>query len=99
LRIGYLAGELRAFCSTLADSGERRAVDAALSDISAHFRAIGPVKRVAMGEAVLQAIDHAITAFAADAQPAPRRRRAILLLAGLRRILFPQAEAFAGAPP
>jgi uncharacterized membrane protein YccC len=97
LRIGYLAGELRALCSTLADGGERRAVDAALSGISFHFRVIRPPKRVRMGDTVLQAIDCAMTAFATARQPERRRRSAILLLTGLRRTLFPQAEAFAGA--
>jgi uncharacterized membrane protein YccC len=98
LRVGYLAGELRALCSTLAEGGERRAVDAALSGISFHFRAIGPTKRVKMGDAVLRAIDCAITAFATDRQPERRRRSAILLLTGLRRTLFPEAEAFGGGP-
>jgi hypothetical protein len=98
LRVGYLAGELRALCSTLAEGGERRAVDAALSGISFHFRTIGPTKRVKMGDAVLRAIDCAITAFATDRQPERRRRSAILLLSGLRRTLFPEAEAFGGGP-
>ena len=97
LRIGYLAGELRAFSSTLSEGEERDAIEHALSGISAHFRSIRPVKRVPMLEAALQAIDRAMSAVAINPQP-ERRRRGVVLLTGLRRSLFPQAGAFAATP-
>jgi uncharacterized membrane protein YccC len=96
LRIGYLAGELRAFSSTLSEGDERTAIDEALQGISAHFRGIRPAKRVPVGEAVLHAIDRAMAAFVVDPRP-ERRRRGAILLTGLRRSLFPEAQAFTGA--
>jgi uncharacterized membrane protein YccC len=94
MRIGYLAGELRAFSYTLLEGEGRKAIEDTLNSISAHFRSIVPTKRVPMGEAVLQAIDRAIFSFAIDPHP-ERRRRGAILLTGLRRSLFPQAGAFA----
>jgi uncharacterized membrane protein YccC len=91
LRIGYLAGELRAFSSTLSEVEERRAIDEALKGISAHYRSIGPATRVPAGEAVLHAIDRAMAAFAIDPRR-ERRLRGAILLTGLRRSLFPSAE-------
>jgi hypothetical protein len=95
LRIGYLAGELRALSSTLSEGEERTAIDEALQGISAYYRSIGPAKRVPVGEAVLHAIDRAMAAFAVDPRR-ERRRRGAILLTGLRRSLFPEAEAFTG---
>ena len=97
LRIGYLAGELRAFSSTLSVGEERNAIEDALSGISDHFRSIHPAERVPMREAVLQAIDRAMSAFMIDPQP-ERRRRAAVLLTGLRRGLFPRALDFKATP-
>ena len=97
LRIGYLAGELRVFSATLTAGEERNAIEDALSGISAHYRSLHPAEPVPMREAVLQAIDRAMTAIAIDPQPEHRRRGAVLLT-GLRRGLFPQADAFAMTP-
>jgi uncharacterized membrane protein YccC len=96
LRIGYLAGELRAFSSTLSEGEERKAIDEALKGIGAHYRSIGPASRVPVGEAVLHAIDRAMAAFAVDSRR-ERRLQGAILLTGLRRSLFPSAEPFAGA--
>ena len=96
VRVGYLAGELRAFSSTLSEGEERKAIDEVLNGLSAHYRSIGPARRVPVGEAVLHAIDRAMAAFAVDSR-AERRRRGTILLTGLRRSLFPSAQAFTGA--
>jgi uncharacterized membrane protein YccC len=96
LRIAYLAGELRAFSSTLSEGEERTAIEQALQGISTHYNSVGPTKRGPVGEPVLHAIDRAMTTFTVDKQP-ERRRRGALLLTGLRRSLFPEAKAFAGA--
>jgi uncharacterized membrane protein YccC len=95
LRVGYVAGELRALSSTLSQGEQRKAIDEVLNGLSAHFRSIGPAIRVPMGETVLHAIDRAMADFAVDSRP-ERRRRGTVLLTGLRRILFPSAEAFTG---
>jgi uncharacterized membrane protein YccC len=97
LRIGYLAGELHALLDTLSNSEERTALDAALRGISEHFRRIGPVEREPPEESLLDAIDRAMMAFAADPQ-ADRRRRGLVMLTGLRRILFSAANPFMGTP-
>src|SRR5262249_52569406 len=97
LRIGYLAGELRALSSTLPTDEARDTVSEALVGISRHFRNVGPAKFVSPAESLLRAIDRAMAAFAADPHR-DRRRSGAILLAGLRRSLFPHAEAFAGAP-
>jgi uncharacterized membrane protein YccC len=96
LHIGYLAGELRALSSTLSEGEERKAINEALRGISAHYRSMGPASRVPVGEAVLHAIDRAIAAFAVDPRR-ERRLRGAILLTGLRRSLFPEAEPFTGA--
>lgn len=97
LRIGYLVGELHALLPTLATREERTQLAEALQGISAHFRRIGPAKRVPAAEPLLRAIDRAMAAFAA-ADPRPDRRRSgLILLTGLRRSLFPHAGAFEGA--
>jgi uncharacterized membrane protein YccC len=95
LRIGYLAGELHALLDTLTNSEERAALGGALRGISEHFRGIGPVKRKPPEESLLHAIDRAMMAFAADPR-ADRRRSGLLMLTGLRRSLFPHANAFVG---
>lgn len=95
MRIGYFAGEAHMFASTLGDGVERKAINEALTGISAHFRSIRPAKRVPAGETVLDAIDCALAAFAADPKPERRRRGAIVLTA-LRRNLFPDVASFAG---
>src|SRR5262249_22728591 len=97
LRIGYFAGELRTFSSTLGDREARNAINEVLSGISAHFRSIGPAEHVPAEAGVLDAIDRALAAFAADRQP-ERRRRGTIVLTGLRRNLFPHAAPFAGTP-
>jgi len=97
LRIGSFAGELRTFLPTLGDREERTAINEVLTGISAHFRRIGPAERVPAGAGVLDAIDRALAAFAADPQP-ERRRRGTIVLTGLRRNLFPHAAPFAGRP-
>ena len=94
--MGYLAGELRAFSSTLSEGEERKAIDEVLNGLSAHYRSIGPARRVPVGEAVLHEIDRAMAALAVDSRAA-RRRRGTILLTGLRRSLFPSAQAFTGA--
>jgi uncharacterized membrane protein YccC len=95
LRIGYLAGELRALSAVLSEGEGRIAVDEALKGISAHYRSIRPARRVPVGDGVLHAIDRALAAFAVEPRP-DHRRRGIILLTGLRRTLFPTAEAFTG---
>jgi uncharacterized membrane protein YccC len=95
LRIGYLAGELHTLHATLTDSEEQTALGEALRAISEHFRRIGPAKRVSAGESVLNVIDRAMMAFAADPR-LDRRRSGLILLTGLRRSLFPHADAFRG---
>ena len=95
LRVGYLAGELSAFSSTLSEGEERQAIHEVLTGLSAHYRNIGPARKVPVGEAVLQAIDRAMVAFAVDSRP-ERRRQGAVLLTGLRRSLFPSAQAFTG---
>jgi uncharacterized membrane protein YccC len=95
LRIGYLAGELHALLDMLSNSEERTALDAALRGISEHFRRIGPVEREPPEESLLDAIDRAMMAFAADRRP-DRPRRGLIMLTGLRRLLFPHANAFVG---
>jgi len=94
LRIAYLAGELRAFSSTLSPGEDRTAIEVTLQGISAHYRSVGPARRDPVGESVLHAIDRAMAAFAVDKQLERRRRNAVMLT-GLRRSLFPEAEAFA----
>jgi hypothetical protein len=95
LRIGYLAGELHALHTTLTDREERAALGEALRGISAHFRRIEPATHVPTGVPVLHAIDRAMKAFAADPRT-DRRRTGLVLLTGLRRSLFPNADPFAG---
>jgi hypothetical protein len=68
LRIGYVAGELRALSSTLATDEARNTVSAALAGISAHFGSIGPAKPMSPADSLLHAIDRAMVAFAADPQ-------------------------------
>jgi uncharacterized membrane protein YccC len=97
LRIGYLAGELRALQTTLTGGEERTALDEALRGISEHFRRIEAARREPAAESVLQAIDRAMTAFVADPH-AERRYSGLILLTGLRRGLFPQASAFEATP-
>src|SRR5262249_37898082 len=88
---------LRTFFSTLGDREERKAINEVLTGISAHFRSIDPAERVPAGAGVLDAIDRALAAFAADPQP-ERRRRGTIMLTGLRRNLFPHPAPFAGRP-
>jgi uncharacterized membrane protein YccC len=95
LRIGYLAGELHALLDTLSNSEERTALGEALRGISEHFRRIGPARREPPEESLLNTIDRAMMAFAAD-RPPDRRRRGLIMLTGLRRLLFPHANAFVG---
>lgn len=95
LRIGYAAGELRAFSSGLPAGAARDAVGEALAGISAHYRSIDPTRRVPPGEAVLDAIDRGLAAFAADPE-SDRRRQSLILLIGLRRNMFPHAGPFVG---
>jgi uncharacterized membrane protein YccC len=95
LRTGYLAGELHALLATLTNSEVRTALGEALRGISEHFRRIAPARREPPGESVLNAIDRAMMAFAVDPRP-DRRRSGLILLTGLRRSLFPHANAFAG---
>jgi uncharacterized membrane protein YccC len=95
LRIGYLAGELHALHTTLTDREERAALGEALRGISEHFHRSEPARRESAGESVLDAIDRAMMAFAADPRP-DRRRSGLILLTGLRRSLFPHANALAG---
>jgi uncharacterized membrane protein YccC len=96
LRIGYLAGELHALLSTLTFGEERAALGEALRGISEHFRRIESARREPAEKSVLEAIDRAMTAFVADPH-ADRRRSGLILLTGLRRSLFPQANAYEGA--
>jgi uncharacterized membrane protein YccC len=96
LRIGYLAGELHALMSTLTISEERTALGEALRGISEHFRRIEAARPEPPEKSVLEAIDRAMTAFVAY-QHADWRRSGLILLTGLRRSLFPQANAFEGA--
>jgi uncharacterized membrane protein YccC len=95
LRIGYLAGELHALLATLSNSEERTALGDALRAISEYFRRIEPDKRTPAGESILNAIDRAMIAFETDPRP-DRRRSGLILLTGLRRSLFPHADAFVG---
>jgi uncharacterized membrane protein YccC len=95
LRIGYLLGELHAFCSTLADGEEGKAIQAALAGLSLHYRAIGAEKRTPVSPAVLHSIDRAMAGLVTDPR-ADRRRQGVVLLTGLRRSLFPGAPALAG---
>jgi uncharacterized membrane protein YccC len=97
LRIGYLAGELYALQTTLTSSEERTALGEALRGISEHFRRIEAARREPATESVLQAIDRAMTAFVAHSH-ADRRRSGLILLTGLRRSLFPRANAFEATP-
>ena len=97
LRVGYLAGEMRGLSSSLSEGEERNAIDEVLKGLSAHYRSIEPASGAPVGEAVLRAIDRAMAAFLVDSRP-ERRRRGAILLTGLRRSLFPAAEAFTGAP-
>src|SRR5262249_20518397 len=60
LRIGYLAGELRALSSTLPTDEERSTVSKALVGVSRHFRSVGPAKFVSPAESLLHAIDRAM---------------------------------------
>jgi uncharacterized membrane protein YccC len=93
MRTGYLAGELRAFSRTSLIGRELEAIEDALRGIGAHFRGAVPTRFVPMEQGVLQAIDRALSVFAVDRQ-AERRKRGVILLAGLRRSLFPQAAEF-----
>ncbi|MEA2680204.1 MAG: hypothetical protein QOK03_1926 [Candidatus Binataceae bacterium] len=95
LRIGYIAGELHALLPTVAASEEQASLLEVLRGISAHFRRIEPATHVPTGAPVLLAIDRAMTAFAADPRT-DRRRAGLILLTGLRRSLFPNADPFAG---
>jgi uncharacterized membrane protein YccC len=95
LRIGYLAGELHALLTTLTNSEEHAALGEALRGVSEHFRRVGPALRESARGSLLNAIDRAMMAFAADPRP-DRRRRGLILLTGLRRSLFPHADAFVG---
>ena len=95
LRIGYLAGELHALLATSTDNEERAALSEALRGISEHFRRIGLARGELARDSLLNAIDRAMTAFAADPRP-DRRRSGLILLTGLRRSLFPHAGAFVG---
>jgi uncharacterized membrane protein YccC len=97
LRVGYLAGELRGFSSSLSEGEQRSAVDELLRELNEHYRSIEPARGAPVGEAVLHAIDRAMASFLVDSQSEKRRQGAILLT-GLRRTLFPSAEAFTGAP-
>ncbi len=95
LRIGYLAGELHALLPALAGREEGSALREALRGIGEHFRRIEPAKQAPVAESVLRAIDRAMIAFVADPR-SDRRRSGLTLLTGLRRSLFPHADAFAG---
>jgi uncharacterized membrane protein YccC len=96
LRIGYLAGELHVLLSTLTISEERAALGEVLRGVSEHFHRIESAGRKPAERSVLEAIDRAITAFVADSHVA-RRRSGLILLTGLRRSLFPQANVYEGA--
>jgi uncharacterized membrane protein YccC len=95
LWIGYIAGELHALLPTVAASEARTPLAEVLRSVSAHFRRIEPARHVPTGEPVLRAIDQAMKAFAADPRT-DRRRAGLVLLTGLRRSLFPNADPFAG---
>jgi uncharacterized membrane protein YccC len=96
LRIGYLAGELHALLASLTDNEEERAaLSEALQSISKHFRQVEFARREPAGDSLLNAIDRAITVFAADPR-SERRRSGLILLTGVRRSLFPAADAFVG---
>jgi uncharacterized membrane protein YccC len=95
LRIGYLAGELHAQLATLTDNEERAALSEALRGISEHFHRITLARREPAGDLLLNAIDRAMMAFAANQRGEPRRS-GLILLTGLRRSLFPDADAFVG---
>lgn len=97
LRAGNAAGELHALGTTLGPGEERDALAGALGEVSRHFRRIDPGRYTPPGDAMLRAIDRALSAFAADRQ-LDRRRDAVELLIGLRRTLFPLAPAYAGIP-
>ena len=96
MRIGYLAGELREVSVGLAPSENRAAVQEVLAGISSHFRRVGLARHETAGEAVLRAIDRALSAFAVEAR-SEQRLRNVVLLAGLRQLLFPGAHAFESA--
>ena len=97
MRIGYLAGELHALLDTLSNTEKRTALSTVLQGISEHFRRIGPVNSEPPGESLFVAIDRAMMAFATDPR-ADRRRSALILLTGLRRSLFADANTFVGTP-
>jgi hypothetical protein len=92
MRIGYLAGELSEISSALAPGVQSTAILEVLAGIRTHYRRIGPAQHKAVEHAVLNAIDRALSVCAAEARS--EELRSVILLAGLRQLLFPQADAF-----
>lgn len=95
MRIGYLAGELREISVGLAPSAKRAALEEVLSGISSHFHRISQDRRESVGDWVLNAIDRALSAYAKEGG-SDERLRGVVLLAGLRQVLFPDIKAFVG---
>ncbi|MHA6717858.1 FUSC family protein [Sphingomonas sp. RS6] len=89
LRTGVAIGELRQLRIEL-PADERPPITAVLADVGTYYRTLDVDDPAPAQPVLLDEIDQAIHAFAANAVPAVRRS-AVLALVSLRRNLFPQA--------
>lgn len=97
MRTGNVAGDLHALRAT-ATPPEQALIDRTLAGVAAHFAALDPAHPANPDPALLTDIDAAARTFAADAgqdDGGDRRRAALILLASLRRNLFPDAHPHA----
>ena len=96
LRIGFVAGQLEMLARAAAP-GERALVGDMLAKLSGAFPATSAgANPEPPADNLLTELDRTVALFAADPSP-ERRRHGLVLLTSLRRNLFPEAPAYAGA--
>lgn len=95
LRLGLNLIELQRYRSELEKSAAD-AVSALLVGLAARYRALSE-KQPVSETMLLPVIDHALAEASAQA-PAPHKSRIVLAIAGVRRVLFPDAEPYSPPP-
>jgi uncharacterized membrane protein YccC len=95
MRIGFTGGELHAL-EAGASPEDRRETEALLSAIGEHFAKLDPRRPAPPPASLLGAVDRKVTAFAGE-ENATRRRDGLVILAGLRRNLFPAEPGYGEA--
>lgn len=91
LTIGYLAGELSSVARSIDSDAARSSIKMLLAEISAHYRKADPKPRVPLAQSTLESIDAAMTYLSASPE-SQAYREAIIVLIGLRRVLFPSTQ-------